>query len=182
MNSLSRHHPRTARSRRARSGGQTLVEFALVFPVFMAILFGMLDVGRFVYMGSTLSQAAREGARLAATEASWIGQTAPSVPSCNQPLGQVCPADTAALQAHVTAAANRMMAPFGTVSQVFVSCDDPGSAPSGNWTTPGGTPRCPAGSRNTGDIVSVRVVLEFRPLTGVIGTITSSGSATMVIN
>jgi Flp pilus assembly protein TadG len=158
--------------------GQGLVEFALVFPVFMIIFFGLLDVGRFVYMNSTLSQAAREGARLAATEVSWMGKTTADDPSCNQEFGPVCPADTAALRAHVVAAANRMMAPFGTVSQVYVQCDPAGSAPTGNWTTTD----CPVASRATGDVVSVRVELQFRPLTGVFGAITNSGSATMVIN
>ena len=40
-----------------------LVEFALVLPVFLLMLFGLIDVGRYVYMNSVLSQAAREGAR-----------------------------------------------------------------------------------------------------------------------
>ena len=60
-------------------GGQTLVEFALVFPVFILLLFGIVDAGRFVYMNSVLSQAAREGARLAAVEASWIGLERPEL-------------------------------------------------------------------------------------------------------
>lgn len=161
-----------------RSEGQGLVEFALVLPIFMLLLFGLIDVGRFVYMNSTLSQAAREGARLAATEASWIGTTTASDPSCNQPFGHVCPPDVATFEADITAAANRMMAPFGTVSAVYFSCDPSGTAPSGGWTTKS----CPAASRQTGDNVSVRVVLTFAPLTGVMGTITNSGSATMVIN
>ena len=63
-------------SLRRRTGdqdGQGLVEIALVLPVFLLILFGILDVGRAVYTNSTLSQAAREGARLAAAEASCAG-------------------------------------------------------------------------------------------------------------
>ena len=46
--------------RNMRSGGQSLVEFALVFPVFLLLIFGLIDMGRFAYMNSTLSQAARE--------------------------------------------------------------------------------------------------------------------------
>ena len=59
-----------------------MVEFALVLPVFILLLFGLLDVGRYVYMNSVLSQAAREGARVAAAEASWIGKTISDDPSC----------------------------------------------------------------------------------------------------
>jgi Flp pilus assembly protein TadG len=46
-----------------RSRGQTLVEFALVFPVFLLILFGIIDVGRYVYVANALNEASREGAR-----------------------------------------------------------------------------------------------------------------------
>ena len=58
------------RSRRSgpRSRGQTLVEFALVFPIFMLVLFGIIDVGRFVYVSNSLNEASREGARYGSVE------------------------------------------------------------------------------------------------------------------
>lgn len=43
--------------------GQALVEFALVLPVFLLVLMGILDLGRAVYYSSTLSNTARETAR-----------------------------------------------------------------------------------------------------------------------
>jgi Flp pilus assembly protein TadG len=49
----------------ARPSGQALVEFALVFPVFLIILFGIVDFGRAIYAYNTLANAAREGARIA---------------------------------------------------------------------------------------------------------------------
>ena len=49
--------------RRRRDGGQALVEFALVIPVFLLLLFGVIDFGRYVYTANGLSQAAREAAR-----------------------------------------------------------------------------------------------------------------------
>ena len=52
-------------ARRPRSRGQALVEFALVFPIALLILFGIFDVGRLVFMYTGLTNAAREGARLA---------------------------------------------------------------------------------------------------------------------
>lgn len=51
--------------RRPRSRGQALAEFALTLPIFLILVFGMLDVGRAVYTYNTLTNAAREGARFA---------------------------------------------------------------------------------------------------------------------
>lgn len=51
--------------RRHGSRGQSLVEFALILPIFVLILVGILDFGRAVYAFNTLNNAAREGARLA---------------------------------------------------------------------------------------------------------------------
>jgi hypothetical protein len=48
---------------RRQPRGQTLVEFALILPVFLLILMGILDLGRAVYYSSTLSNVARETAR-----------------------------------------------------------------------------------------------------------------------
>ena len=49
-----------------RSRGQSLVEFALVLPVFMVLLMALLDFGRVVFAQNTVAQAAREAARFAA--------------------------------------------------------------------------------------------------------------------
>lgn len=45
--------------------GQGLVEFALVLPLFVLILFGLFDLGRAVYAYNTISNASRESARVA---------------------------------------------------------------------------------------------------------------------
>jgi Flp pilus assembly protein TadG len=52
--------------RHARDRGATAVEFALLFPLLMLILFGIIDFGRALNAQITLTQAAREGARLEA--------------------------------------------------------------------------------------------------------------------
>jgi Flp pilus assembly protein TadG len=59
---------RPARHRR-RSRGQALVEFALVMPVFLLVLSGILDFGFMLYSRMTVISAAREGARVAAMTA-----------------------------------------------------------------------------------------------------------------
>ena len=51
--------------RRLRGGrGQTLVEFALMMPLFALLLFGLLDFGRVVWAQNTVSEAAREASRV----------------------------------------------------------------------------------------------------------------------
>lgn len=53
--------------RRNRTRGQALVEFALVLPLFLLILAGVLDFGLLLYSRMTVINAAREGARVAIT-------------------------------------------------------------------------------------------------------------------
>ena len=48
---------------RTKSGGQSLVEFALLLPVLAMIAFLLLDLGRGVYYYSVVYNAVREGAR-----------------------------------------------------------------------------------------------------------------------
>ena len=174
--SATRASARAAARRKGR--GQSLVEFALVIPIFLLMLFGLIDVGRLVYLNSTLSQAAREGARLGSVEASWLGGTDPA---CGAAGGPVCPANVAVLRTHVTEAANRMITPFGAVENVYTRCDAAtATPPTGEWTTTTCSDRAP------GDRVSVRVTYTFTAITPVISNLLGaraiSASATMVIN
>jgi Flp pilus assembly protein TadG len=57
--------------RRPSSRGQSLVEFALILPIFLLILFGLFDMGRAVYAWSTINNAAREAARLLIVDQTW---------------------------------------------------------------------------------------------------------------
>ena len=51
--------------RRSRGqASQALIEFALVSPVLLLLLFGIIDIGRAVFYYDTVNHAAREGARL----------------------------------------------------------------------------------------------------------------------
>lgn len=60
---------------RRREGGQSLVEFALLLPVLLVILLGLLDFGRAVFAYNSVSEAARNGSRVAIV---------------NQTLGDIC--------------------------------------------------------------------------------------------
>ncbi|MEA2607169.1 MAG: TadE-like protein [Chloroflexota bacterium] len=50
-------------SRNRRTRGQALVEFALVIPIFLLLVFAIIDTSRYVYTGNALNEAAREAAR-----------------------------------------------------------------------------------------------------------------------
>lgn len=50
---------------RKLTAGQSLVEFVLVFPLFLLLMMGLFDIGRAIFYLSTLNTAVREGTRLA---------------------------------------------------------------------------------------------------------------------
>jgi Flp pilus assembly protein TadG len=102
-----------SRFRRRHSRGQTLVEFALILPIFILVLVGIFDMGRAVYAYNTISNAAREAVRLAIVDqnttavtdeaigrASGLGLTAPDITvafktadlagDCSAPYGVGC--------------------------------------------------------------------------------------------
>lgn len=56
-------------NRGERQQGQSLVEFALVLPIFLIIVFGIVDFGMGMRGWITLTNAAREGARVGAVYA-----------------------------------------------------------------------------------------------------------------
>ncbi len=91
-----------ASSRKSRDRGVAAVEFALVVPVLLLIIFGIIDFGRMLNAQITLTGAAREGVRLAA-------------------LGYA----NAAIQARVAAAAPDLT---GVTVTVAASCP-PGAGP-----------------------------------------------------
>ncbi len=53
-----------------RGRGQTLVEFALVFPIFMMLMLGIVVIGLLVFYTQEVTNAAREAARFAAIHSS----------------------------------------------------------------------------------------------------------------
>ena len=70
-------------TRRSKPRGQAMVEFALVFPIFILLLVGMFDLGRVVWVNDTLATAAREAVRYAivhgAKSSCPVGPPAPGI-------------------------------------------------------------------------------------------------------
>lgn len=72
-------------SGRRREGrrGQGLVEFALVLPIFMLLLFGIVDGGRVVFANNQMAQSTRVVARVASTA---CFQTTPACSGTSGPI------------------------------------------------------------------------------------------------
>ena len=68
---------------RDRSRGQGLIEFALVLPVFLVLIFGIIDGGRAVFSYNQMSQAARNVARVASTTCFT------TTPACDENAGAI---------------------------------------------------------------------------------------------
>ena len=69
---------------RVRERGQALIEFALVVPIFLILVFGIVDFGMGLKAWITITNAAREGARVGAIHASaGTGGTFASPTACS---------------------------------------------------------------------------------------------------
>ena len=66
--------------------GQSLVEFALVLPIFMLIIFGIIDGGRVVFANNDMAQSTRNVARVASTTCF------ATTPACDKSSGPIAAA------------------------------------------------------------------------------------------
>jgi hypothetical protein len=73
--------------------GQSLVEFALVIPILLLVIFGLFDLGYAVFIKNMLSNAAREGARtgiiITKTDADIRARVRAAAPGLNLPDPQI---------------------------------------------------------------------------------------------
>ena len=65
---------RVYRSHRKQRQGAAVVEFAVVAPVFVLLVFGMIEFGRAVMVQQVLVNASREGARQAVLDGSTVAE------------------------------------------------------------------------------------------------------------
>jgi len=68
-----------------KRGGQSLVEFAMIAPIFFLLIFGIIDFGRLYFTQSTLQHALREAGRYAVTGNKLSGTN----PATTQPYTRV---------------------------------------------------------------------------------------------
>ncbi len=149
----------TGRTRRAGDRGQAIVEFALILPVFLILLMGMLEFGIVFDHRNAMAYAVREGARVGASLGN--GGSQPSA---------VDPAILAAVQRGLT---DPILIENITSIEIF-QADTAGQPVAGKidkYDRAGnlvGTAGWPATSRVpglNGDSIGVRVVYDFRPQT-----------------
>jgi Flp pilus assembly protein TadG len=118
--------------------GAAAVEFALLLPLLVLLVFGMIDFGRAINAQITITQAAREGARVLAL-----------------PGGTTKQADGyAAYQDRAVLAGNGL----GFTASNVTDLPDQSATPETG---------CPAGSGSTGDDAVVQVTYKFTFLTPV---------------
>lgn len=73
---------------RCQERGQSLVEMALLLPLLILILMALFDFGRAIYAFNTVSNAARDGARLAIVDQRTSGSTyLAAIEAANQATG-----------------------------------------------------------------------------------------------
>src|SRR5436853_2029100 len=81
---------------RKRQRSQALIEFALVSPVLLILLFGIIDLGRAIFYYATTNHAAREGARVAVRASNQLPSNADVLSAVNSqmlgvPVTAPCP-------------------------------------------------------------------------------------------
>jgi Flp pilus assembly protein TadG len=150
-----------------RSPGQALVEFAFVLPVFLLLLYSIIEFGRYVYTVQILNNAAREGARYAIVH----GSTS-LCPSGPMPGGGTNACDPTG--AKVTAVVTSYAVGVRSLDVTF-------PAVTGCTTSP--TDPCWAPNNQRQSTVTVQVRTTFNTFLPVpLPAITVDGSSTLVIN
>lgn len=141
-----------------RSRGQSLVEFALILPVLLLLLFGILDLGRGVYAYNTISNAAHQGARVASVNQIQVS------PDCDGSRPIENPADPHwSIKACAIDAAVSLGLQPSDVQVIY-------SAPPGNTvlvcSPPTGSPKLQVGC-----LANVTVQYTFRAATPIVGNL-----------
>jgi PKD repeat protein len=134
-----------SRVRRASSRGQSLVELALIAPVFLVLLMTAIDLGRLLYSQITITNAAKEAALVASQGGTWQANA-----PCSDTNTVMCGALSEAQGGFVEVDQTRV-----TLSPA--TCELNGTYPAGGPPT-----------------VSVEVSSPFNLLTPIIGSIVGS--------
>jgi hypothetical protein len=176
--------------RQSRSRGQALVEFALIFPVFILLLVSIFDLGHVVWANNSLATAAREAARFAVVHGGSNDTSCPQGPLLstyspgtpgNAATCGFAPSSLSPLvdsREGIKDEARRWLSGVGGGDTTISVCYGQVSSCSGDVDQPGATNA--RGTRVTVTVTS-QVGLAAPSLIG-FGAFTLSGSATMLVN
>jgi Flp pilus assembly protein TadG len=138
--------------RRRANGGQALAEFALVFPIMVFVLVAFVELGRAVHAYTTITNAARQGARVAV-----VNQVVyPTECDTSRPIEDPADAHWSVIGCAVTAGVTLGI----DASDVSLSFASP----------PDTTLSC-APDLRVGCLATVRVDYQFTPITPLVSTI-----------
>lgn len=157
--------------------GQSLLEFALVLPIFFLLLFGAIDLGRVIWAQDNLKAAAREAARYASVHGGSDVTGCPTGPNLAGSAGSGCtawnPDSKEPTRSH---ARKHLIAPGGNV--VITVCYFDRVACTGNADETNAT-------NKRGEFVTVRISSRLDLTTGTLlglGSFDLSGASTVLIN
>lgn len=108
--------------RRDRRRGAALIEFALISVIFLTMLLGMLQFGVYLSTTNTLWNGAREGARLAAVQASTLSTADSNAQIADQIAKTIAPLERSKMTVTVTPP-DASARTYGTAVTVRVSYD-----------------------------------------------------------
>lgn len=129
---------------------QTMVEFAIVFPILLLVTYGIIEFGRMVFIYTSVTSAAREGARYGA--ASGIGAN-----------GIERYADCAGIRTAVQNGAFLVNIPSGNIEILYEI------SPGVGFTTTCGTVSGNPAMVKLGDRILVRVTAYYSPVIPFVG-------------
>lgn len=160
--------------------GQGVAEFALVIPIFVVLLFGIVDFGRVIWARSSLENAAREGARYAIVHGGTAIQPCPVGPTALVPPLPTpsCPHPSPSKESIELAAKSFAIAP-GSGLTVTACYHLAGTTCTGNTENPSNITNV----RGTAITVTATSTLDLIvPSLLHLGSFTVTGSSTMLVN
>jgi len=165
------------RFRRRHDEGQGLAEFAIVLPIFLLVVFGMIDVGRVVWATDNITNAAREGARFASIHGGSFITSCPVGPGLTGTPQVTCPAWSPDSKQPVRDAARAFFDPSNSGATVWV-CYYTSTACSGDTDQSGAT-------NSRGSYVTVTIQSTVSILTGTLiglSAFTVNAHSTVLVN
>ena len=179
--------------RREQSLGQGMVEFGLVLPIFLAVLIGMVDIGRAVWANNSVANAAREAARFASVH----GGSCEDLTSTGCTSAYYCPVGPAVSTAAIPTASSSCPYPSSSKQSIYDTATSyliaggSGTTITACYFNPTTTSTCTGNTDGSGGtnargmavtvVVSSQVPMIVGSLIGV-GTINVSGTSTMLVN